>query len=177
MLHIEGCHAALAECHANQLDSAFHQLESIMFDKQSQAGCRTSSGARTSRGNKGKPCFERQHGELRAQCSWALCHDVDSVKVLVRRCSSVIPCECQRQYRQQQTPTLLLRLCSNHIFFWQQLNAHVSSMPLSLFTYSAWTAVHQSLSAPPAARNRAIQPHALQPPPPVAAVNAAITQD
>ena len=57
--HMKDRRAALADCHskvdANKLDSAFHQLGSIMVEVASEAGCQTSSGARTSKGNKGKP--------------------------------------------------------------------------------------------------------------------------
>ena len=86
--------AALADCHsrvdANQLDAAFHQLGSIMVEAASEAGCRRSSGSTTSKGNKGKPYFDHECRELRAKFRWAMRHDVDIVRVLARRFSSVI---------------------------------------------------------------------------------------
>ena len=145
--------AALAECHskvhANQLDLAFQQLGGIMVQAASEAGCRNASGSRAHKGPKGKPYFDRECRELRAKFRYALRHDVDSVKVLARRFSSVIRRKC-RQYRQQQTPILLRHLRSNHKVFWQKLNAQDSVLPESLSTHAAWAAFHQNLCAPPA---------------------------
>ena len=76
---LDECHSKL---HANQLDSAFHQLGSIMVEVASEAGCRKSSGAKVAKGNRGKPYFDRECRELRAKFRWAMRHDVDSVKLL-----------------------------------------------------------------------------------------------
>ena len=121
--------AALAECHSkvhgNQLDLAFQQLGGIMVQAASEAGCRNASGSRLHKGPKGKPYFDCECGELRAEFRYALRHDIDSDKVLARRFSSVICRKC-RQYRQQQTPILLRHLRSNHKVFWKKLNAQDS---------------------------------------------------
>ena len=121
------------------------------------------------------PYFDRECRELRAKFRWAMRHNVDSVRVLARRFSSVIRRKC-RQYRQRQTPVLLRHLRSNHKVFWQKLNAHDSSLPAALSAHSAWTSFHRSLCAPPAARIRPSRPRAPQPPPPVDALDASITQ-
>ena len=112
--------AALSECHskvhANQLDLAFQQLGGIMVQAASEAGCRNAFGSRAHKGPKGKPYFDRQCRELRSKFRYALRHDIDSVKVLARRFSSVIRRKCRR-YR---------HLRGNHKVFWQKLNVQDS---------------------------------------------------
>ena len=115
-------------------------LAASWLSAASEAGCRRSPGPRTSKGNQGKPYFERECRELRAKFRWALRHDVDSMRVLARRFSSVIRRKC-RQYRQPQTPVLLRHLRNNHKVFWQKLNAHDSSLPAALSAHSACQAV------------------------------------
>ena len=51
-----------------------------------------------------------------------------------------------------------------------------SSLPAALSAHSAWTSFHRSLCAPPAARIQPSRPRAPQPPPPVDALDASITQ-
>ena len=84
--HMKERRASLADCHskvhANQLDSAFHQLGSIMVEAASEADRRKSSGAKAAKGNRGKPYFNCECRELRAKFRWAMRHDVDSVRVL-----------------------------------------------------------------------------------------------
>ena len=171
--------AALAECHskvhANQHDLAFQQLGGIMVQAASEAGCRNASGSRAHKGPKGKPYFDRECRELRAKFRYALRHNVDSVKVLVRCFSSVIRRKC-RQYRQQQTPILLRHLRSNHKVFWQKLDAQDSVLPESLSTQAAWAAFHQNLCAPPETPIQPDPPQPTQAAPPVDGLEATITQ-
>ena len=69
-----------------------------MVQAASEAGCRKASGSRARKGPKGKPYIDRECQELRAKFIYILRHDIDSVKILVRRFSSVIRRKC-RQYR------------------------------------------------------------------------------
>ena len=66
--HMKERDAAVAYCHsklhAHQLDSASHQLGSIMNEAASEAGFQTSSGAGTPKGNKGKRYCDHECWEL-----------------------------------------------------------------------------------------------------------------
>ena len=105
---------------------------------------------------------------------YAMRHDPEIVRVLVRRFSTTICRKC-RQYRQRQTPALLRHLRSNHKCL-QKLNPVSGALPALLANHLAWDTFHQKLCAPPAVN---LQPSSGQRPstlPPSSALDGDVTQ-
>ena len=171
---------AIVQCHAlvdsGHIEEAFHKLGDIMVDSAAQAGCKKSRASTRRKGPcKDKPYFDEECRRLRAQFRHAVRHDREAVRVLALRLSFTIRRKC-RQYRQRQTPVLLLHLRSNHKCFWQRLNSPHAGLPAALSHHDTWASYHRTLCAPPPAP---LQPSGDPPasaPPPVESLEGDITQ-